>query len=202
MTGTIQVVDPSGIYPTPTSAPPPRYLSYGIDIDNREILTELRGVSPSTERGIVLGIEPSDTWINPVDPDLTTPVDAFEGLSSDLATRDLTNEELWDLLASLWIAKSDELSVKFGEQIFESNCAACHGPLGGGDGVMARHFADPSVADFTDLTRMATVNTILLEGKILRGGMGTGMPYWGSILTQGQIDALTDYIWSLTFTSD
>jgi mono/diheme cytochrome c family protein len=39
----------------------------------------------------------------------------------------------------------------------------------------------------------------LLQGKILRGGMGTGMPMWGSIFTEEQIWDLVAYIYSLHF---
>jgi mono/diheme cytochrome c family protein len=35
----------------------------------------------------------------------------------------------------------------------------------------------------------------LLEGKITRGGMGTGMPYWGPIFTREQIQALALYLY-------
>lgn len=34
----------------------------------------------------------------------------------------------------------------------------------------------------------------MLQGKILRGGMGTGMPYWGPIFTEEQTTL------SMTFT--
>ena len=202
MTGTIHVSDPTGSHPTPTTGPPPRYLSYGVDIDNRDILTELRGQHPSAERGSALDVDATQPWLNVVDPDLTTPIEATEHLRSDPATQGLTDEERWDLLASLWFVKSDELAIAVGEQIYDSNCAACHGPLGGGDGVMARHFTDPSVADFTDFTRMATANTILLEGKILRGGMGSGMPYWGTILSEYEIDAVVQFLWKLIFNAN
>jgi mono/diheme cytochrome c family protein len=201
MTGTINVNDPSGTYPTPTPAPPPRYLSYGVDIDDREVLSELQGLRPSTERGSALDLEVSHPSLNLVDSDLTTPMEAFEHLRSDPVTQDLTSEERWDLVASLWIAESDQLAIAEGEQIYEANCAACHGSFGEGDGVMARHFIDPSVADFTDLTRMATANTVLLEGKILRGGMGSGMPYWGSILAENEVGAVIQYLWLLLFGS-
>jgi hypothetical protein len=36
----------------------------------------------------------------------------------------------------------------------------------------------------------------LLEGKIIRGGMGTGMPYWDPIFTDQDLDALIIYIYS------
>jgi len=38
-----------------------------------------------------------------------------------------------------------------------------------------------------------------MQGKIIRGGMGTGMPYWGPIFTEAQTWALVDYLWSFTF---
>jgi hypothetical protein len=199
MTGTIQVNDPSGSYPTPTPGPPPRYLTYSVDIDNREIWEDLTEIRPSTERGIDLSVDHSDDWTDPTDPDLRTPLDAYGLLDTDPATQDLTDAERWDLLASLWIEQYDQNSLALGRQIYDSNCAACHGPSGGGDGVMARHFTDPPVADFTDLARMATANPVLLEGKILRGGMGTGMPYWGPILAESEIDAVIMQLWDFLF---
>ena len=39
-----------------------------------------------------------------------------------------------------------------------------------------------SPPDFTDPTHLLGASPALLEGKIIRGGMGTGMPYWGPIL--------------------
>ncbi len=42
-------------------------------------------------------------------------------------------------------------------------------------------------ADFTNPKRMLGASPALLQGKILRGGMGTGMPMWGSIFTEEQI---------------
>ncbi len=84
-------------------------------------------------------------------------------------------------------------------EVYKANCSACHGPSGDGQGVMSLHFDDPTPADFTDLSRMATANTVILEGKILRGGMGTSMPYWGNILSIEQIEALQQIIWHFTF---
>jgi len=66
----------------------------------------------------------------------------------------------------------------------------------------ATHLAgeqSPSPADFTDPSSMLGASSALLQGKILRGGMGTGMPYWGPILTEAQLWALTDYLWTFQF---
>jgi mono/diheme cytochrome c family protein/plastocyanin len=59
-----------------------------------------------------------------------------------------------------------------------------------------------SPADFTEPTRMLGARPALLHGKIVRGGMGTGMPYWGPIFTDDEIWALVDYLWAFQFDSD
>jgi mono/diheme cytochrome c family protein len=38
----------------------------------------------------------------------------------------------------------------------------------------------------------------LYTAKIRRGGMGTGMPYWGSIFTEEELAALVDYVWTFS----
>lgn len=49
-------------------------------------------------------------------------------------------------------------------------------------------------ADFTDPVAMLSANSAHLQGKIMRGGMGTGMPYWGPIFTEDQTWALVAYL--------
>ncbi len=53
-------------------------------------------------------------------------------------------------------------------------------------------------ANLSDPHTMLGASPALLQGKILRGGMGTGMPYWGPIFTDEQIWALVAYIQSFT----
>jgi mono/diheme cytochrome c family protein len=53
--------------------------------------------------------------------------------------------------------------------------------------------------DFGDSTQMLGASLAVLQGKIIRGGMGTGMPYWGTIFTDEEIEALVDYIWTFQF---
>ena len=55
-------------------------------------------------------------------------------------------------------------------------------------------------ADFTDARRMLAGTSALYTAKIRRGGMGTGMPYWGSIFTEEELTALVDYIWTFSLT--
>jgi mono/diheme cytochrome c family protein/plastocyanin len=59
--------------------------------------------------------------------------------------------------------------------------------------------AEGAMPDFNDPVRMLAASPALLQGKIIRGGMGTGMPYFGPILTEEQTWALVAYIQSFQF---
>ncbi len=54
-------------------------------------------------------------------------------------------------------------------------------------------------ADFTNAQAMMAASPALLQGKIIRGGMGTGMPYWGPIFTEAQTWSLVGYLWAFQF---
>jgi mono/diheme cytochrome c family protein len=196
MTGSIQVVDEANIYPRATPPAAPRYQVFGVNIDERETIPGLSEIRLQAMPLAQVSV-PVAAWQDKRDPDLTTPLDAFEKLRQEPILVAFSDAEVWNLVAYLWLQDLEPPLVEAGRNIFESNCSACHGPTGAGDGVMASAFDDPVVANFTDLSRMATTNTILLEGKILRGGMGTGMPYWGTILTVEKIGAVVDYLWTL-----
>jgi hypothetical protein len=85
--------------------------------------------------------------------------------------------------------------------------------MGNGDGVYAYqpnvNGYDPSSSsstdmrtsptDFTDAEHMLGASPAILQGKILRGGMGSGMPSWGAIFTDEQTWALVAYLWRFQF---
>ena len=56
-----------------------------------------------------------------------------------------------------------------------------------------------SPSDFTDAEHMLGASPAVLHGKIVRGGMGTGMPYWGPIFTDQQVWDLVTYLWTFQF---
>lgn len=56
-----------------------------------------------------------------------------------------------------------------------------------------------SPPNFTDPNVLLGASPALLEGKIIRGGMGTGMPYWGPIFTSKQIEALVGYLYTFAW---
>jgi mono/diheme cytochrome c family protein len=122
----------------------------------------------------------------------------------------------WDVVAYLWQSNTTPESLANGEQLFAQNCAACHGETGAGDGVFADDLMQigrssmqsmagtqsmmmPPAVNATDPVRMLGASPALLHGKILRGGMGTGMPMWGVIFTEEQIWDLIAYIYSFQF---
>jgi len=67
--------------------------------------------------------------------------------------------------------------AKAGKAIYQKHCAACHGRMGKGIGALP-DLSDPrTLADRSDET---------LFNKITKGGQGSGMPAWGSVLSEQQ----------------
>jgi mono/diheme cytochrome c family protein len=100
--------------------------------------------------------------------------------------RDWTEQERWDVVAALWSFTTTTDRLDLGQRLFLRNCAACHGERGAGDGPGGKH-QPKKPANFTDARRMLAGTTTLYTAKIRRGGMGTGMPYWGSIFTEEEL---------------
>ena len=138
----------------------------------------------------------------------------------------LSDEEIWDLVAYLWLNATTPERLAVGETLYAKNCAACHGETGGGDGPGGRYMeeqpADSTTVgtthgetghggeepgghpekqptDFTDARTMAGGSSQIYYGKIRRGGMGTGMPYWGTIFSEEETWSIVDYLWTFVF---
>jgi len=54
-------------------------------------------------------------------------------------------------------------------------------------------------ANFTDARTMLAAGDALLQGKLLRGGMGTGMPEFGSLYTHEELWAMIAYLRTFLF---
>ena len=50
-----------------------------------------------------------------------------------------------------------------------------------------------------DLAPRLTAREEMLHGKVLRSGMGTGMPEWGSLYKDDEISAVVAYVRNLGF---
>lgn len=211
MRGTIEVSGSSSVQDTPTSIP--LYVTLGLDIDAPHNSPVIPSTPPSAINGQQLGMDLHITRISTTDYyESNSPFQVFE----DLDSLSLTNSEKWEVVSAIWKSNTSAASLSNGKKLFVQNCAACHGENGAGDGVFADDLAATGEAsmqtmngsmdmsmqtpvDFTNPKRMLGASPALLQGKILRGGMGTGMPMWGSIFTEEQIWDLIAYIYSFQF---
>lgn len=78
-----------------------------------------------------------------------------------------------------------------GKQIYERNCASCHGKRGEGLG------GSSALPNFGDREGMARKSDQELLRKITDGGHGTGMPAFGKILSEPARQDVLAYIRSL-----
>jgi len=191
----------------------PLYVTLGIDIDAPHEAPTVPGSRPSALNG--------QKFLTSLDLNTMSSSDFYRTHSpyqvfEELKTTSLSDAEKWDVVAAIWQSNTGPASLNNGKQLYAQNCAACHGETGGGDGVFADDLAESgqaamqtmsgsietmqqAPADFTDPERMLGASPALLQGKILRGGMGTGMPMWGSIFTEEQIWDLVSYLYSFQF---
>ena len=112
-------------------------------------------------------------------------------------TKGWRDQDRWGVVAYLWSLATSAERLALGRRLYATNCAACHGERGAGDGPGGK-YQPKKPADFTEARRMLAGTAALYIAKIRRGGMGTGMPYWGNIFTEEELAALGDYLWSFT----
>lgn len=212
MRGTIEVGGPDS---TNEQAPVniPLYVTLGLDIDAPHDAPEVPDTKPSAIRGKQLAENLQIARLT--DPALyrsSSPYQIFQQLDST----SLSNSEKWDVVAYVWEMNTTPEDLARGKELYAQNCAACHGENGAGDGVFADDIAAAgeasmesmsgamdsmmqTPADFTDPKRTLGASPAIFQGKILRGGMGTGMPMWGSIFTEEQIWDLVAYLYWFQF---
>ena len=206
MRGTIEVTGPS---PTSTKEPQPLFLKLGIDIDMINPAAVTPAAMPSSSQGKQhAGLLPA--YATDRESYLTnSPAQIWQQLRSETSLAGLSDSDLWDAVAFTWENQTSPEKLAAAQKLYATNCAACHGESGKGDGVMVRglpvidyqnheSMAEQRVRppDFTDPRNLLGASPVLLEGKMIRGGMGTGMPYWGPIFTQEQLDELVSYIYT------
>jgi mono/diheme cytochrome c family protein/plastocyanin len=211
MRGTIEVSGSAADSETKPTIP--LYVTLGIDIDAPHEAPVVPESRPSAARGqqLAAGLDISK-FSSPAFYRANSPYQVFEAL----AETSLSDAERWDAVSYIWQSNTTPESLANGQELYAQNCAACHGETGGGDGVFADDLAASgeasmqtmngdmnmtmqAPADFSNTQRMLGASPALLEGKILRGGMGTGMPMWGSIFTGDQIQDLIAYLYSFQF---
>ena len=209
MRGVIEVGGEGGI---PVSEPP-LYVQLGLDLDeeheSEEEHVELTS-QPSAAGGEVFAGQIPVLYLTHDYYIAHSPMETFEGLRAESALQSLSDENIWDVVAYLWQKNTPPMSLVNGESLYQVNCAACHGRNGAGDG----QFADEMKAiaeqnndehgiqaptDFTDAEHLLEAKPAALQGLLLRGGMGTGMPMWGTVFTDDQTWDLVAYLYSFQF---
>ncbi|HLO34221.1 MAG TPA: c-type cytochrome [Anaerolineales bacterium] len=211
MRGTIEV---SGSSPNSEPVPViPLYVTLQLDIDALHESPVVPGTQPSAVRGQLLATNfPISQFTEPAFYRANSPYQVFRKLDSTK----LSDPEKWDMVSYIWQSNTAPAALAEGQQLYTQNCAACHGENGAGNGIFAddlqaagdlasqsmagdSNMTMQAPANFTDPKRMLGASPAILQGKILRGGMGTGMPMWGSIFTEEQIWNLIAYIYSFQF---
>lgn len=213
MRGTIEVTGNGDPADPPAPAP---YIALGIDLDAPHPAETGPTQRPSAARGAAFRAAAPESLLVRAYLRRYSPADVFQTLGTDASAGALTDQQRWDLVAWAWRATTTAEILEAGAQLYRRNCAACHGESGRGDGVMAGALADamPGLEEFApdtgngettvepaDFTRpdLLGASPVLLHGKIVRGGMGTQMPYWGPIFTDAQVWALVDHLYGFQF---
>jgi hypothetical protein len=212
MRGAIEV---TGAATETITTTPPLYVALNLDLDAPHPGDVVPDEKPSAARGAALDLD-RDRLATPARTQ--SPAQVWHALRSSPVTRGLNDTQVWDLVALTWRTNMTPERLAEGQRLYAQNCAACHGETGKGDGVIAPSLkktpmpgmtmtrqenltGHETVApiDFTDAKNLLGASDAILEGKIIRGGMGTGMPYWGPIFTPEQIQSLVDYVWTFQF---
>lgn len=216
MRGVIEVSDPAhpaALLATPAAAP--LYQELQIDIDAPHPAQYVPASHPSAARGAALALVIAG--LTQEDYRRISPSDLFGRLRANPAFQVYGDEQLWNAIVFGYRQVVGEDSIARGEQLYARDCAACHGEGGRGDGpaglnlpglaAMQRegagaHSTMPmkrGPADFTDASQMLGASDAALQGKILRGGMGTGMPEWGSLYTDQNMWDVISFVRSFVF---
>ena len=202
MRGTIAVRDPDnpGLLQTPQHDPViEALLAEGVDIDatrrpaGHDARPQPTMPRPSASRGEealpTLHVPPElqdEAWRR-----THTPSEALSMLAA--ANPEVREGTLVDVIAYLWVSNMTAERLAVAEALYNQNCAACHGEMGGGDGPAAGLTRTEPVA-FADPAYMFSMRDDVLYAKIRRGGMGTSMPNFGTLLTPEETWALVTYL--------
>jgi mono/diheme cytochrome c family protein len=214
MRGTIEV---TGGAAAPEADPAPLYVSLGLDLDAPHPAAVVPEARPSVLRGRELAAALPLAPYSQLDYIRShSPAQAFLDLRADPALAPLSPSQTWDVIAHLWTSQVSAGELAEARALYAQNCAACHGERGAGDGIFADDLTGASAsamewtngaggmalqqpADLTSPLSLLGASPALLQGKLMRGGMGTGMPMWGTILTDSQSWQIVAYLYTLQF---
>jgi mono/diheme cytochrome c family protein len=132
---------------------------------------------------------------------LVSPSTVYESLARGEHLPDADSidaNDRWALVAFLWEMKSTPETLARGQAIYVESCASCHGADGSGNGFAASESIEVE-PDLRQASTAAGASPAQYYAKIARGGMGTGMPNWGNILSEDDLWAVTEYLYTFLF---
>jgi mono/diheme cytochrome c family protein/plastocyanin len=204
------VIEVTGESPLPAAtAEPPLFQQLGIDLDAMRHAAQVTpSARPSVAAGAALNAGLPQDLVDPTVRRTLAPADAFRGLRADPANAALSDDGVWNLVAWAWLRDVRPEALARAETLYARDCAACHGEDGKGKGPAGANLPgmskmDPAMpagpADLTDAGAMLAASDALLQGKLLRGGMGTGMPEFGSLYSDEEQWAMIAYLRTFLF---
>jgi mono/diheme cytochrome c family protein/plastocyanin len=207
MRGVIEVTGADGaVLPTEE---PPLFQQLGLDLDAKlHAARATPSAEPSIGAGAALNAKLPQDLADPAKRRALAPADAFRNLRADPANAALSDAGVGNLVAWAWLKETRPEALARAETLYARDCAACHGPDGKGNGPAGVNLPgmakmDPTMPsgprDFTDAGTMLAVSDALLQGKLLRGGMGTGMPEFGSLYTDEELWAMIAHLRTFLF---
>lgn len=212
MRGIVEVTDPNNPDAIPTAYHDPiieRLVAEGVNIDanvNMGMADHPQGGTltfeqpPSIEKGSILAATLSiPDELSDAEWRLThTPMEGLELLTDQNPSTPMN--DVIHVIAYLWVLDTPSEDIQWAENYYNQNCAACHGQTGDGNGPAADQTAESPVA-FGDAAYMFGMRSDVLYAKIRRGGMGTDMPNFGTLLTPEETLKLVGYLWQLAWQS-
>lgn len=109
----------------------------------------------------------------------------------------LSDTERWDVVAYVYSLSMPDEELAIGKEIFQANCADCHGENGNGRGSQAASLTTrPS--DFTSQAFMAQFSTASFYQTVSDGSAGD-MHAFDGVLDEDEIWAVSSYVRSLGF---
>jgi mono/diheme cytochrome c family protein/plastocyanin len=200
MRGTIEVTGDGSDAPQPVS--PPLYMTLNLDIDAPHPAPVMPVEKPSALRGAAFTALLPASYLAADYYRSHSPAQFYLDLRADPALSSLGDLDVWNLIAYIWQTNTTPEGLAEGQRLYAQNCAACHGETGGGNGVFSTLVEAQTgklPANFSAPVSMLGASPALLQGKILRGGMGTGMPYWGPIFKNETIWGIIGYLYTFQF---
>ncbi len=104
----------------------------------------------------------------------------------------LSETEIWDVLYYEWSFATSPEEVAQGKAIFGEHCVTCHGQAGDGSGF-------EGAADFTGQEFMANESPVEFHEAVTEGVEGSAMPSWGDALSEDEIWAVVNYVWTFAY---